>query len=1658
MRVLHFHQWCVAVCRTLISFLEPNGTRIVSCKSILFAMVLLPLANALASSPTIHPINACDNVVNGGTIAANEFGCPNPTWDPSVITNLTLPTGGTGTLEFLWIFTTNDPNSPISQWTPIPNSNSPNYDPGPISVTTYYRRCARRSGCFEYVGETNIIVKEALCCDNVTNGGTIGANQMACSSPYDPAILTNVTLPTGGSNVLEYQWVISTIGTAYTPSNPDWTIVAGANSATFDPPTIAQTTYYIRLARRYGCFDYDGVSNMVAVTISDNLAAVAIATGVSCFGGNDGSIDLTASGGTTPYNYLWSGGLGTNSDPQLVSAGTYTVTVTDANGCTATTGATVVPGVQIVLSASATNESCNGAANGTATLNSATGGLAPYTIAWSSIPAQSTAQIVDLAPATYTVTVTDALGCTASASATVNAGPQLAVTLSSTSVICFGKNQGSASVDSVANGDGNYTYNWNDPGWQTTASIDSLLAGTYTVTVSDAQGCTGTAAAVIANGAQVIATTTHTNATCNYTTDGTATVVVTGGSTPYTYFWNDPAWQSTETATNLAAGTYSVTVMDANGCSATASVTVEAPLPLEVVANGTNVSCFNGSNGVANVMVVNGNPADYNYIWNDPNASTTATVSGLSVGTYGVTVTDNNGCLVTQSVTITQPTQLSITTATTDATCGNGSDGSASVTATGGTPFPNGDYNYIWNAPGNPAVDVLDDVSPGTYTVTVTDANGCSQTGSATIGAPPVLTASLTINNVTCNGLDNGQISVTAAGGVAPFTYIWNDPNASTGISISSLAPGIYGVLVTDAVGCSAFASGTITEPAALTVATQQFDVICVDDTNGSAIALPAGGVTPYSYQWASGQTTANISNLGTGNYFVTVTDANGCTTTGAVQIISTTTLALSTSAVDANCFNSNDGSATAIVTGGSSPITYAWSNGATTASNNNLVAGNYTVTIQDADGCQISQTVVVASPPQLTGPATVVTAITTYGGSNGSVKVTPAGGVAPYTVVWSNASTTTIISGLSSGTYSVTTTDANNCTVSATVTLVNPSKVGNFVWHDHNQNGIQDSGEPGIDSVKLRLIGATTTGVQINFTTYSDTAGFYAFDGLAAGTYQVKVELPAFHVFSPANIGSDLTDSDINPADSATAIFSLAIGNYESRWDVGLIALDEKINIGDFVWQDADQDGIQGPFEQGIPNFTVRLYSMPSNTLVATKITNSIGKYLFTDVMPGSYQIEFPLANLPNGYLFSPANQGTNIHVDSDPNPATGRTAVFQVFPYTVDNLSFDAGIFKECDNVTDGGLMGHNEALCGIGADPAEIVNLALPSGGFGVLQYLWLKSTVPVYNGPGDQNWSPIPNSNSPNYNPGPISQTTYYIRCSRRAGCPDYPGETNIVSKTITPNPLAQIIDQPITRCTNQGGRFEAAIAGGGASYQWDFGPDATPVSAATRVVNPVAWATEGVKPVSLTVTRFGCSVTVNTTVGVTICGNPLIGIFDDVFANLEGTAINLGWKVSGLDPAATVFMVQRSEDGVDFENLSAISGMAFDADGTYRFVDEKPRLGDNIYRIQYRQSGENESVGLSGTVSVFYKPAGVLPVQVYPNPTFGEVTVEFLKPSPNAATIQVWDTYGRVVLETEVPELTEKKALDLRSLPLGVYWLRIYSENVRDQMVKVIKSE
>ncbi|MBK8846376.1 MAG: T9SS type A sorting domain-containing protein [Bacteroidetes bacterium] len=777
-----------------------------------------------------------------------------------------------------------------------------------------------------------------------------------------------------------------------------------------------------------------------------------------------------------PYSYVWSNGKTTAANNNL-AAGTYTVTVTDANGCTKTCSYTVTQPSALTATCSGTNVSCNGGTNGSASVTS-NGGTTPYSYVWSN--GKTTAANNNLAAGTYTVTVTDANGCTKTCSYTVTQPSALTATCSGTNVSCNGGTNGSASV--TANGGTTpYSYVWSNG--KTTAANNNLAAGTYTVTVTDANGCTKTCSYTVTQPSALTATCSGTNVSCNGGTNGSASVTSNGGTTPYSYVWSNG--KTTTANNNLAAGTYTVTVTDANGCTKTCSYTVTQPSALTATCSGTNVSCNGGTNGSASVTS-NGGTTPYSYVWS--NGKTTAANNNLAAGTYTVTVTDANGCTKTCSYTVTQPSALTATCSGTNVSCNGGTNGSASVTSNGGTT----PYSYVWSNGKTTAAN--NNLAAGTYTVTVTDANGCTKTCSYTVTQPSALTATCSGTNVSCNGGTNGSASVTSNGGTTPFSYVWS--NGKTTAANNNLAAGTYTVTVTDANGCTKTCSYTVTQPSALTATCSGTSVDCYNKGNGTASVNATGGTLPYTYLWSNGATVANLIGLIPGTYTVTVTDANGCTKTCSYLVTQPAQLVAVCTKSMVNCFGGSNATATIIVTGGTAPFTYLWNNGATTSSLTGLAAGTYSVTVTDSKNCSTACTFIIDQPNQLIATCSK-TDISCNGGLNGSVIVTAVGGTGTYNYLWSNGNTASSINGLAAGTYTVTVTDVNGCTSQCNVTIVQPSAL---IVSCTGTNISCSNGNSGTASVSASGGTAPYTYLWSNGGTVSSIAS------LAAGMYTVTV------------------------------------------------------------------------------------------------------------------------------------------------------------------------------------------------------------------------------------------------------------------------------------------------------------------------------------------------------------------------------------------------------------------------------------------------------------------------------------------------------------------------------------------------------------------------
>ncbi len=576
------------------------------------------------------------------------------------------------------------------------------------------------------------------------------------------------------------------------------------------------------------------------VTQPTNIAPVFLTNHVTCYGGNNGAIDMSVSGGTPAYTYLWSNGATTQDISNLI-AGTYTVTVTDANGCTKDVGIIVIQPTEITLSETHVNVLCSGSSTGSIDLT-ATGGTGNLSYDWSHIAGNNNPQDpTGLTAGTYTVTVTDANNCTKTLSTTITEPPALVVSTSLTHVLCFGGNNGAVDL-TVSGGVTPYTYAWSNSA--TTQDLANLTAGTYTVTVTDANACTKTISATITEPPVLALSTAVTNVLCFGNNTGSINLTVNGGTPGFTYAWSNGA--SIQDPINLVAGTYTVTVTDANGCSKTISATVTEPTAITLSTTVTNVLC-NGSNSGAIDLTVSGGVTPYTYLWS--NNATTQDLSNIVAGIYTVTVTDANGCSKTTTATVTQNSTLMTASATsTPVSCNGGNNGTVDLTVAGGVS----PYTYLWS--NNATTQDLSNLTAGTYTVTVTDNVGCTKTVSVAVTQPTALALSTVTTNILCYGAATGAIDLTVSGGTPAYTYNWG--GGITTQDRIGLTAGTYTVTVTDANGCTKTTSATITQPTDIAPVFLTTHVSCFGGNNGAIDMSVSGGVPGYTYLWSNGATT----------------------------------------------------------------------------------------------------------------------------------------------------------------------------------------------------------------------------------------------------------------------------------------------------------------------------------------------------------------------------------------------------------------------------------------------------------------------------------------------------------------------------------------------------------------------------------------------------------------------------------------------------------------------------------------------------------------------------------------------------------------------------------------------------------------------------------
>jgi gliding motility-associated-like protein len=520
-----------------------------------------------------------------------------------------------------------------------------------------------------------------------------------------------------------------------------------------------------------------------------------------------------------------------------------------------------------------------------------------------------------------------------------------------------------------------------------------------------------------------------------------------GGTSPFNYTWS-PSGGNSNTATNLPQGNYTVYVSDNNGCTGLGTTTITAPGSLTATAVQINsVTCNGGANGSATVNIVGGAPT-FTYTWS--NGNTTSNPTGLTAGFYTVVVTDANNCQSTSTVQITQPPALSINVTSNSVSCNGGSNGTATASVSGGV----GGYSYNW-LPSGGSSSSASGLSAGTYTVNVTDANGCTISGTTSIIQPPALSINVTSNSVSCFGGSNGSATALVSGGVGGYNYNWL-PSGGSSSTASGLGIGNYTVNVTDANGCAISGTTSITQPPALSITATSTNVSCFGYADGSASVSVSGGVGGYTYNWSpSGGISSYATGLVSANYTVSVSDLNSCVITTVITITQPSSVSLVTSPNATICFGQST-NIFANASGGTAPYTYSWTPSSLTGSGpisvNPTVTTVYNVYATDANGCPSpTKNIQIYVYPQLLANGTFTTVCDKQSGVL-SFNLTSNGNGGPYQYIWSNGATTpsiTVTGNYATQPQTYTVTIDDGCTVPSAVAVstlfVNPPPHANF-------------------------------------------------------------------------------------------------------------------------------------------------------------------------------------------------------------------------------------------------------------------------------------------------------------------------------------------------------------------------------------------------------------------------------------------------------------------------------------------------------------------------------------------------------------------------------------------------------------------------------------
>jgi gliding motility-associated-like protein len=848
--------------------------------------------------------------------------------------------------------------------------------------------------------------------------------------PYPTTIHQNLTssnpVCSGEANGL----INVTASGYYTPYEYSLDGITYGTSSVIQNLTAGTYTVFTRPQNNNNCATSSSITLTDPAVLSPNL----VTTNVSCNGGNNGTATVAPSGGDgAPYSVTWQPSLSSSTTLTGLAAGSYSVDIDDS--CRAAGPELVVNGhFEDGLTGFTTGYICCAGGPGNFAVDadpnfyngghfgSGYGGGGNYLIVdGSTTPGTSVwCQSIPVSPNTY---------YTLSAFISSNYPIELAIADFTINGVSVG------TVTAPAT-----TFTW-DPFltvWYSGASTSANICisdqniigggndfGIDNISFKTCLSCSINTPFSITEPLPLTVSSIQTNVSCAGGNNGSATASAAGGTGTYSYSWSTVPAQLTATASNLSAGTYTVTVTDQNLCTATDVITITEPTALSAsISAQINVSCNGGTNGAATGSG-NGGVGPYSSSWNTVPAQNTFTATNLAAGSYTVTISDQNSCTATATVTITEPPALSVgIAAQTDVDCNGAATGSATASAAGGSPA----YNYSWNTAPVQNSSIANGLTAGTYIVTVTDQNSCSSTNTVTILEPSAISFVLdTAWGPSCNGDTNGAIFSTGTGGTLPYNFTWT-PAISTADSALNLTAGNYNITLTDGNGCSQSVSATLTEPLALTLGvTASQASFCLGDSTVLA-GTANGGTLPYSYSWSNGSVLASqtVQPASSGTFSLTVNDANNCSILDSAVITVLVPQDIDLGNDTAICQGEN-----ILLDAGAGFSSYLWQDGSNLQTFNSTVTGLYYVTATDANGCIEKDTLsLIVNPLPL--PALADTAKICPGTSTTLSATT---GFLNYS--WNTGQATASINVSAAGNYVLFVTDLNGCSNSDSTFVV---------------------------------------------------------------------------------------------------------------------------------------------------------------------------------------------------------------------------------------------------------------------------------------------------------------------------------------------------------------------------------------------------------------------------------------------------------------------------------------------------------------------------------------------------------------------------------------------------------------------------------------------